>query len=141
MIANAAAILGEGRAGLARRRTGRKHSLSPSSRRATPPICSDLICDMDSVWDESFVPRYALVRQTAFVGAAIHQDTAFLTGHAIRGCFDHGDFVFCSAVAFMRSGEPFYEFGHARNMRLSRSRSTPLRLICTRDKLKQLVSC
>src|SRR5258707_10249340 len=48
MIANAAAVLGEGRAGLARRRTGRKHSLSPSSRRATPPICSDLICDRDT---------------------------------------------------------------------------------------------
>ena len=41
-------ILGEGRAGLARRRTGRKHSLSPSSRRATPPICSDLIYDRDT---------------------------------------------------------------------------------------------
>src|SRR5258708_6226210 len=43
-----ASILGEGRAGLARRRTGRTHSLSPSSRRATPPICSDLIYDRDS---------------------------------------------------------------------------------------------
>src|SRR5258708_26808172 len=42
-----ASILGEGRAGLARRRTGRTHSLSPSSRRATPPICSDLIYDRD----------------------------------------------------------------------------------------------
>src|SRR5258705_13584494 len=48
MIANAASILGEGRAGFARRRTGRKHSLSPSSRRATPPICSDLIYDRDT---------------------------------------------------------------------------------------------
>src|SRR5258707_15728424 len=44
-----ASILGEGRAGFARRRTGRKHSLSPSSRRATPPICSDLIYDKDRV--------------------------------------------------------------------------------------------
>jgi len=40
--------LGEGRAGLARRRTGRTHTLSPSSRRAAPPICSDLIYDRDN---------------------------------------------------------------------------------------------
>src|SRR6266446_6909786 len=40
-----ASSVGEGCAGLARRRTGRTHSLSPSSRRATPPIYSDLIYD------------------------------------------------------------------------------------------------
>src|SRR6266436_2672742 len=43
-----ASSVGEGCAGLARYRTGRTHSLSPSSRRATPPICSDLICDRDT---------------------------------------------------------------------------------------------
>jgi hypothetical protein len=69
------------------------------------------------VWGGSFVPRYALVSQKAFVGLAIHQGTAFLTDRVISGRFDHGDFVLRSAVAFMRSGEPFYEFGHARNMR------------------------
>src|SRR5882724_395082 len=42
-----ASSVGEGCAGLARRRTGRTHSLSPSSRRATPPIYSDLIYDRD----------------------------------------------------------------------------------------------
>ena len=52
----------------------------------------------------SFVPQYALVSQKALVAWAVHQDTTFLTGHATRGCFGHGDFVFGSAVAFMRSG-------------------------------------
>jgi len=65
----------------------------------------------------SFIFRYALVSQKALVSWAVHQDTAFLTGRAIRGCLGHGDFVFSSAFAFMRSGEPFNEFGHARNMR------------------------
>ena len=65
----------------------------------------------------SFVPRHALVSQKALVGLAIHQGTAFLTDRVIGGRFDHGDFVLRSAVACMRSGEPFYEFGHARNMR------------------------
>jgi hypothetical protein len=65
----------------------------------------------------SFLLRYALVSQEALVGSAVHQGTAFLTAHAVSGRFDHGDFVFSSAVACMRSGEPFYEFGHARNMR------------------------
>src|SRR6266404_2308560 len=40
-----ASILGEGYAGLARRRADRAHSLPPSSRRAAPPIYPDLICD------------------------------------------------------------------------------------------------
>jgi hypothetical protein len=64
----------------------------------------------------SFVPRYALVNQTAIIGWAVHQDTAFLTGHVPRGRFLHGNFVFGSAAACMRSGVPLYEFGHARNM-------------------------
>src|ERR1700694_573770 len=38
-------IFGEGCAGLARRQTGRGHSLPPGPRRAAPPICSDLIYD------------------------------------------------------------------------------------------------
>src|SRR5882762_8574653 len=40
-------ILGEGCAGLARRRADRAHSLPPSSRRAAPPIYPDLIYDRD----------------------------------------------------------------------------------------------
>jgi hypothetical protein len=74
----------------------------------------------------SFVSRHALVSQKALVGSAVHQGAAFLTGHAISGRFDHGDFVFGSAVAFMRSGEPFYEFGHVRNMRPDRSVAWPI---------------
>src|SRR6266403_2333907 len=38
-------IFGEGCAGLARRQTGRGHSLPPGPGRAAPPICSDLIYD------------------------------------------------------------------------------------------------
>src|ERR1700694_5817679 len=40
-----ASLLGEGYAGLARRRAVRAHSLPPSSRRAAPPIYPDLIYD------------------------------------------------------------------------------------------------
>jgi hypothetical protein len=65
----------------------------------------------------SFVPRHALVSQKALVGSVVHHGAAFLTAHTISECFDHGDFVFRSAVACMRSGEPLYEFGHVRNMR------------------------
>src|SRR5258708_9985052 len=38
-------IFGERCADLPRRRTSRAHSLPPNSRRATPPICPDLIYD------------------------------------------------------------------------------------------------
>src|SRR5258708_6594414 len=38
-------IFGKGCAGLARRQTGRDHSLPPGPGRAAPPICSDLIYD------------------------------------------------------------------------------------------------
>src|ERR1039458_8679002 len=38
-------VFGEGCAGLARRQTGRDHSLPPGPGRAAPPICSDLIYD------------------------------------------------------------------------------------------------
>src|SRR5260370_27442399 len=41
-------IPGERCADLARRRTSRAHSLPPNSRRATPPICPDLIYDRHS---------------------------------------------------------------------------------------------
>ena len=64
-----------------------------------------------------FVSRYALVSQKALVSRVVHLDTAFLAGRAIRGCLGHGDFVFSSASAFMRAGEPFSEFCHARKMR------------------------
>jgi hypothetical protein len=63
-----------------------------------------------------FVSRYALVSQKALVSRVVHQNTAFLARRAIRGCLGHGYFVFSSALAFVRSGEPFNEFGHARNM-------------------------
>src|SRR5712672_62130 len=43
-----ASILGEGYAGLARRRADRAHSWPPSSRRAAPPIYPDLIYDRHS---------------------------------------------------------------------------------------------
>src|SRR5438034_10434639 len=43
-----ASILGEGYAGLARRRPDRAHSLPPRSRRAAPPIYPDLIYDRHS---------------------------------------------------------------------------------------------
>jgi hypothetical protein len=69
----------------------------------------------------SFVPRQALANKKALVGWSIHQGTAFLTAHVIRGSFDHGNFIFGSAVAFMRSCEPFYKFGHAQNMRCGRT--------------------
>jgi hypothetical protein len=38
--------------------------------------------------------------QKALVSRVVHQDTAFLTGRAIRGCLGHGDFVFSSAVDY-----------------------------------------
>src|ERR1022692_754874 len=43
-------IFGEGCAGLARRQTGRDHSLPPGPGRAAPPICSDLIYDRHTYW-------------------------------------------------------------------------------------------
>jgi hypothetical protein len=58
-------------------------------------------------------PRYALISQKALVEMTVHQSTAFLTGHIIRGCFGHRDFVFCSAIACVHSGQPFHEFCHA----------------------------
>jgi hypothetical protein len=91
--------------------------LSKIDRASSTLSPMELVGVPRGVWGGSFVPRNALVSQKALVGSAVHQGTAFPTGHAIGGCFDHGDFVFRSAVAFMRSGEPFYEFGHARNMR------------------------
>jgi hypothetical protein len=69
----------------------------------------------------SFIPRQALVNQKALVGWSIHQGTAFPTGYVIRGSFDHGNLIFGSAVAFMRSCEPLYKFGHARNIRCGRT--------------------
>src|SRR5260370_36317624 len=42
-------IFGEGCAGLARRQTGRDHSLPPGPGRAAPPICSDLIYDRHNI--------------------------------------------------------------------------------------------
>jgi hypothetical protein len=70
-----------------------------------------------NVWGGLFVPRYALVVQKALVVSAVHQSTAFLTGYVIGERLGHGDAVFRAANAFMRSGEPFYEFCHPANMR------------------------
>jgi hypothetical protein len=91
-----------------------------------PPACparrfqgkfSRLVGVPKGVLDRSFVPRYALVSQTARIGSTVHQDPAFLACYAIRGCFGHGHFVFGPATALMRSGEPFHEFSHAQYMR------------------------
>ena len=37
------------------------------------------------------------------LGLAVHQGTTFLTDHSISECFGHGDLIFRSAVALMRS--------------------------------------
>src|ERR1700693_3625711 len=82
--------------------------------------CSDaggLLFAVHAVWGGSFVPRQGLVSQKAPVGWPVHQGAALLTNHVIRGCPGHGDFIFGTAAACMCSGEPFYEFSHARNMR------------------------
>jgi hypothetical protein len=50
-------LLGEGYAGLARRRAVRAHSLPPSSRRATPPIYPDLIYDRHNLGKARFRPH------------------------------------------------------------------------------------
>src|SRR6266403_1231993 len=47
-------IFGEGCAGLARRQTGRDHSLPPGPGRAAPPICSDLIYDRHRCLENTF---------------------------------------------------------------------------------------
>jgi hypothetical protein len=62
----------------------------------------------------SFLSRYALVGQKALVSRVVHHGTAFLAAHAVGGSFCHGDFVFGTASAFMRSGQPLHEFGHER---------------------------
>jgi hypothetical protein len=46
---------------------------------------------------------YAFVSQNALVGLAVHQGTTFLTDHSISECCGHGDLIFRSAVALMRS--------------------------------------
>jgi hypothetical protein len=74
-----------------------------------------------SRWPRRFIPRQALVNQKALVGWSIHQGAAFPTGHVMRGSFDHGNLVFGSTAAFMRSCEPLYKFGHARNIRCGRT--------------------
>jgi hypothetical protein len=71
------------------------------------------------VWDGSFVARYALVNQKAFVSWAVHQGSAFFTSYVSRERFRHGNFVFGFAAASVRSGLPFDKFGHAWNMRLA----------------------
>lgn len=73
-----------------------------------------------SLWgvSDGLLPRYKLVSQKALVGLTIHQDTAFLTAHIFRRYFRHGHIVCGATAAFMLSGEPFYEFSHARIMRL-----------------------
>jgi hypothetical protein len=57
-----------------------------------------------SVSGRSFVRRGALIGQKALVETTVHQSTAFLAGHVIRGRFGHSDVVFCSANACMRAG-------------------------------------
>jgi hypothetical protein len=50
-------IFGEGCAGLARRQTGRKHSLPPGPGRAAPPTCSDLIYDRRDVITHDLISK------------------------------------------------------------------------------------
>src|SRR5450631_3495909 len=100
-----------------RNNTCADRSRVPPVRCASTATACELVQVPRALGCGSFVSRHALVSQKALVGSAVHQGAAFLTGHAISGRFDHGDFVFGSAVAFMRSGEPLYEFGHVRNMR------------------------
>jgi hypothetical protein len=76
----------------------------------------------------SSIPWYALISEKAFVGSTVHQGAAFLTGHIIRGCLCDRDFVFRSAIACMRSGQPFYEFCHPGNMRPESIRFQPVGL-------------
>jgi hypothetical protein len=59
---------------------------------------------------------YALISQKALAGRAVHESPAFLAAHAVGGSFRHCDFVFSSAGTFVRSGQPFHEFGHERNI-------------------------
>jgi hypothetical protein len=80
------------------------NSISPGSRVFFPPLGG------------SFLPRYALISQKALVSRVVHHGTAFLAVYAVSGSFRHGDFVFGSAGACMRSGQPFHEFRHERNI-------------------------
>jgi hypothetical protein len=68
-----------------------------------------------------FVTWQALVRQEALVGWSVHQGAAFLAGYVTCGSYNHGDCIFGSAIAFMRSCEPFYKLDHARYMRDGRT--------------------
>jgi len=72
-------IFGERCSGLARRRTSRAHSLSPSSRRATSQIWPDLIYDRHSIRDKPAAP--ASPWQNGFAERLI--------GSIRRECVDH----------------------------------------------------
>jgi hypothetical protein len=65
-------IFGEGCAGVARRPTGRDHSLPPGPGRAAPPICSDLIYDrhtsLTSMRSISAIERPACARALRAAG-------------------------------------------------------------------------
>ena len=67
-------------------------------------IQQNFITGVDQFRGGSFVRRGALISQKALVETTVHQNTAFLAGHVIRGRFGHSDVVFCSANACMRSG-------------------------------------
>jgi hypothetical protein len=72
-------IVGEGYAGLARRQTGRDHSLPPGPGRAAPPICSDLIYDRHRMgrlayprkYISRFFPRRRRLRRRSTLGASL----------------------------------------------------------------------
>jgi hypothetical protein len=80
--------------------------------QSVAPRLADVIIERIRQLGGSFLPRYALISQKAFDSRPVHQGTAFLAGHAVNGSFRHGDFIFGSAGTFMRSGQPFHEFGH-----------------------------
>lgn len=92
----------------------------------------------------SFVPRYALVSEETIVGPPIHQDAAFSTDNLIqlgRERLRHGYLVFGSAGTFVRSCEPFHEFGHgpeyapegAESATIKLTQANPPAIICRRS--------
>jgi hypothetical protein len=82
---------------------------STNSDMKTPPTeaafhyseVGGLLFAMHAVWGGSLILRQALVSQKAPVGWPVHQGTAFLTSHVIRGYSGLCDFIFCSAAASM----------------------------------------
>jgi hypothetical protein len=84
---------------------------------------------INSLSSGSLVLWGARVSKKASVGRAVHQSAALLTDYATSRYFGHGNFVFRSAAALMRPCEPFYKFGHARNVSCG-SKAAIFRVCC-----------